>query len=155
MKKNSKLKLKIPPPVVTLVFSGLMYLVNTFSSFGQGFFLQSFLVLALLIVSCVLLLPAAIEFYKKKTTVNPFKPEKTSVLVVEGVYKYSRNPMYLGMACLLAAWALWLGNPFNSLVFVAYIVYMNKFQIIVEELALHNLFGDEYVQYKNKVRRWI
>lgn len=155
MKQNSKLKLKIPPPVVTLVFAVLMYLTNSWIKIEFSFFLQPYFITILFVVSGVLLIPAVVEFYRKKTTVNPLKPETTSVLVIQGVYNYSRNPMYLGMACLLVAWALWLGNPFNGLVFIAYIAYMNTFQIAVEESALSNLFGHEYTQYKNKVRRWI
>tara|TARA_R110002072_G_scaffold172728_1_gene326960 strand:- start:43007 stop:43474 length:468 start_codon:yes stop_codon:yes gene_type:complete len=155
MKKYSEIRLKIPPPVVTLVFAGLMYLVNFIFTFEVIFRLQLLMVAAFFVIACFLLFPALIAFYKHKTTVNPLKPETASVLVIQGVYQYSRNPMYLGMASLLMAWCFWLGNPLNFIIFGLFIAYMNTFQIAVEEQALEKIFGVEFKRYKNKVRPWI
>ena len=155
MKKTSEIKLKIPPPVVTLAFAALMYLLNSIINFEVQLLVQIWLVVSFLIVASIMLLPAVMEFYKNKTTVNPLKPESASVLVIQGVYRYSRNPMYLGMACILISLFFWIGNPLNIFVFTAYIAYMNRFQIIVEEQALAAIFGEEFELYKTKVRRWI
>ena len=155
MNKSSEIGLKIPPPIVTLAFTAFMYLINAFFTFEFTFYLQVWFVIVFIVIAGFLLFPAIIEFYKNNTTVNPLKPETTRVLVIQGVYRYSRNPMYLGMASLLVAWCLWLGNPLNFIIFVLFIMYMNKFQIEIEELALEDIFGDEFERYKKAVRRWI
>ncbi|AEJ04528.1 hypothetical protein PSTAB_1247 [Stutzerimonas stutzeri] len=83
------------------------------------------------------------------------QPQQASVLVESGIYQYSRNPMYLGFAIILAAWALALGSPLTLLGVVAFVLYMNRFQIAPEEWALEALFGESFVRYRARVRRWI
>ena len=82
-------------------------------------------------------------------------PEKSSALVCTGIYKYSRNPMYLGMALLLLAWAIYLASVWALLGVMAYVLYITRFQIIPEERVMEKLFGQEYLAYKAKVRRWL
>ena len=94
-------------------------------------------------------------FFRAKTTVNPLKPENSKVLVVAGLYKFTRNPMYLGMLLLLFGWTFWLGNPVGLCLPFIFVWYITKFQIKPEELALVDIFGDQYVQYKQQVRRWL
>lgn len=155
MKQTSSIKIKIPPPIVTLVFAFLMFLIAYSVKLNVPIFGKAILLSFGGLVSALLLLPALIQFYRSKTTVNPLKPETAKFLVVSGVYKYSRNPMYLGMATLLLTWGLYLGNPLNLILFFAYILYMNRFQIMYEEVALQKIFGEDFSNYKNKVRRWI
>ena len=93
--------------------------------------------------------------HRARTTVNPMQPQQASVLVESGIYQYSRNPMYLGFAIILAAWALALGSPLTLLGVVAFVLYMNRFQIAPEEWALEALFGESFVRYRARVRRWI
>lgn len=138
-----------------MFFVGLMYFVHSVILIRFHFTFHIVWVIGLFAISCFLLLPAVLEFYKHKTTVNPLKPQAASALVIKGVYKYSRNPMYLGMACLLAAWCVWLGNPINIVCLIGFIFYMNRFQILPEEKALEELFGEDFNQYKSQVRRWI
>jgi len=80
-----------------------------------------------------------LSFHRARTTVNPMQPQQASVLVESGIYQYSRNPMYLGFAIILAAWALALGSPLTLLGVVAFVLYMNRFQIAPEEWALGTL----------------
>ena len=156
MKESSEVKLKIPPPIVTLVFGVLMFFLDELYSFDVvSIVIRNGVIAVLLFVASFLLFPAVAQFYKNKTTVNPFKPEKTKVLVVEGVYRYSRNPMYLGMALVLLAWGVFLSNPVNVITFFGFIFYMNYFQIKPEEYALDNIFGDSFQKYRLRVRRWI
>lgn len=155
MKDSTKINLKIPPPVVTLAFSGLMYVLDWFYTFKISSASLIWLIVLLLSIASFLLLPAVAQFYKNKTTVNPLKPETSKVLVTEGVYYYSRNPMYLGMALVLLAWGVFLANPINIILFIGFIVYMNELQIKLEEEALDAIFGDEFKKYKHNVRRWI
>ena len=95
------------------------------------------------------------SFRRARTTVNPLKPESTSSLVVSGVYRVSRNPMYLGMLLALLAWAVLLSNVLAFMVVPAFVLYMNRFQISPEEIVLAKLFGEEYATYRSRVRRWI
>ena len=88
------------------------------------------------------------------TTFDPTKPDRASRLVVSGIYRFTRNPMYLGFAVLLVAEALWLASPWavgGPLLFVSFI---DRFQIRPEERALRSKFGGEYEAYERNVRRW-
>lgn len=132
-----------------------MYLVNKFLTVGSFDFLgREYLISFLLGMAIVITILALFQFYRARTTVDPSNPEKASSLVVTGLYKYSRNPMYLAMLLLLLALGLLLGNAFNVLVAAGFVAYMNRFQIIPEEQALLKTFGKAYSQYCIEVRRW-
>jgi protein-S-isoprenylcysteine O-methyltransferase Ste14 len=149
------MKLKLPPAIVFLVFGILMYLLAEFLPVGYfDFFGRRYLIKALLILAVVISCVALIQFYLAKTSIDPKNPSKASSLVSNGIYKYSRNPMYLGLLLILLAWALWLGNAFNVLLAAGFVSYMNAFQIQPEESTLTSLFGKEYKNYCIKVRRW-
>lgn len=94
-------------------------------------------------------------FRKAKTTTNPIKIHSSSSLVTWGVYRRSRNPMYLGGLMMLSGWALILSNVPAFVWLALYVVYINRFQIAPEERALTSLFGNEYVAYQARVRRWL
>ena len=98
---------------------------------------------------------AVITFRRGKTTINPLKPDTASQLMRTGIYRLSRNPMYLGMLLMLCAWTIWLGNLINLVALPLFVWYMTKFQIIPEELALAELFQEEFSTFKAEVRRWI
>jgi protein-S-isoprenylcysteine O-methyltransferase Ste14 len=100
-------------------------------------------------------LAGVISFRRAKTTVNPFKPETTTTLVNTGIYAISRNPMYVGFAFFLLAWAVYLSSPWISIGVVGFVLYMNHFQIEPEELALKDIFGIEFTRYQENVRRWL
>lgn len=92
---------------------------------------------------------------EKKTTMTPFAPSKASTLATDGIYAYTRNPMYLGLATVLSAWSLYLDAPVVGAVGVAaYVAYISYFQIRPEEEALKKIFP-EYSSYAQRVRRWI
>lgn len=147
--------IKIPPPIVTSIFAFFMFLISYFIDYEIEITGKRFGIVFLCVISFLLLFPAILQFYRSKTTVNPLKPENTKVLVIKGVYNYSRNPMYLGMAIILLAWCLYLQNPINLMLFIFFIFYMNHFQIKIEEQALEKIFGEDFVKYKERVRRWI
>ncbi|MCW8328560.1 isoprenylcysteine carboxylmethyltransferase family protein [Photobacterium sp. SDRW27] len=147
--------LKLPPPVVLLVTLGGMYLFSyywpiwTFSFFGQ-----SMLVLLCCLFGTLIGLAGIVAFAKARTTVDPRKPDRTSRLVTSGVYRFSRNPMYLGLVFLLVA-AFFYFSALSSVIMIPlFVFYMNNFQIGPEEDVLEALFGDEYRQYCEQVRRW-
>ena len=95
------------------------------------------------------------SFYKARTTINPLEPSEATHFVSEGIYKLSRNPMYVGLACCLISWAIWLSYLLPWLGVLLFIAYMTRFQIIPEEHVLRQKFGDEYQNYCLKVRRWL
>ncbi|SMB27567.1 conserved protein of unknown function [Sterolibacterium denitrificans] len=90
-----------------------------------------------------------------RTTVNPLAPGRSNSVVRTGPYRFTRNPMYLGMALLLLAWCIHLRNPLAPLSILAFFVYIIRFQIIPEERALLAKFGDAYAAYLSDVRRWL
>ena len=114
------------------------------------------------IVAVVLFLVAAAigmagvrAFHRARTTSNPLRPERASALVSSGIYRYTRNPMYVALALALLAWAAWLGHALAPAGVVAFVAWMNRFQIAPEERALQALFGEEFERYCAEVRRWL
>ncbi len=151
-----KLALKIPPPVQALIFGALMWVVDRQLPGGQFDFGMQLSVATLFVVAGVVLVTTSmLAFRRAKTTVDPFQPEETSHLVVDGVFRYSRNPMYVSLALVLIGWAVWLGSIFNLVVLALFISYITVFQIKPEEKVLRSLFGESYEQYCSNVRRWI
>ncbi|WP_373518993.1 isoprenylcysteine carboxylmethyltransferase family protein [Pricia sp.] len=149
------MKLKIPPIVVFLVSGSLMYLLAEFLPAGYfDFFGRHYLMIFLAAFGIVIAGVALFQFYAAKTTIDPTQPDKTKKLVVNGIYAYSRNPMYLAMLLLLLAWGIWLGNAFNTLLAAGFVAYMNRFQIEPEEHALTKIFNKDYKQYCVLARRW-
>lgn len=96
-----------------------------------------------------------LAFRRAKTTVSPVKASSASSLVILGVYRYTRNPMYVGLSLTLLAWAVVLANPLAVLWVAVYLLYITRFQILPEERVLGSLFGAEYEAYKERVRRWV
>lgn len=146
----------VPPPVVVAIIGVVMWAVGRKLELGKfEAALQAPVAGALLIVGLSLMIVAVASFIAAKTTVNPLRPSRTSSLVTTGIFRISRNPMYLGDLLVLAALAVWLGNVVNVVLLVFFIWYINRFQIIPEERALTNLFGESYVAYFSRVRRWL
>lgn len=111
--------------------------------------------LALALTGLGVTVGGVISFRRAQTTVNPIHPEKTSALVRSGVYAVTRNPMYLGSVLILVAWAVFLSSALALLGPIAFVFYMNRFQIRPEERILASLFGASYAEYCSRVRRWI
>mgnify|MGYP001182567031 FL=1 len=145
---------KIPPPIVTLVFGlsiyfsrGIFQVVEIKYSFYFG--------ILLLILGFIILISAVRLFRKDETTVNPLSPEQATKLVTDGIFKYSRNPMYLGMALVLGSIAIFF-NLIGGIILVAlFCAYITKFQILPEERAMRDLFSDDFDKYTKVTRRWI
>ena len=94
-------------------------------------------------------------FRRARTTVNPLRPDKATALVTSGIFRWTRNPMYLGLSLALLGWAAYLAHPLAALGVPAFVVWMNQWQIPQEERALAQLFGDEFARYRTRVRRWL
>ena len=157
MTDSSKwLELKIPPLIVWLVFAGAMLGV-AYSAPSLTFSLASSSAIAVILVALgvAVTLAGVIAFRDKRTTVNPLQPQKTSALVTSGIYRVTRNPMYVGMAFLLTAWAVYLASAWALLGPLLFVAYITRFQILPEEAALHRLFGASFAAYCQRVRRWL
>ena len=94
-------------------------------------------------------------FRKAKTTVTPLHPDKASSLVTMGIYQYMRNPMYFGLLLILFSFGLYLQNLASMFVLPIYVWFISKYQIMPEEEVLYKVFGDDYKNYQDSVRRWI
>jgi len=111
---------------------------------------------ALLLIGALIIgLAAVYGFRRAKTTVNPLKPEASTALVTGGLYRWTRNPMYLAMLLLLLAWACIVSNWAALAILPLFVAYLNRFQIGPEERALQARFGAEFESYRRKVRRWL
>ena len=145
---------KIPPPIVTLIFGCAIYLSRKiFPEIEIQY--ASFFGMFLLLLGFFILISAVKLFRNDKTTVNPLSPEQATKLVTNGIFKLSRNPMYLGMAVILASVAMFF-NIIGGIIFMAlFCLYITKFQIIPEEKAMKELFAQDFEQYMQATRRWI
>ena len=147
---------KIPPVLLLLINGALMWLLarTDFAypfDFGYPLLAASIFVL----LGAGIAVSAVREFRRVHTTVNPMRPENATTLVDTGVFAFSRNPMYLGLALLLVGWGTWLGSAGSFAVIVLFVLAMTVLQIKPEENALAQIFGDDYVKYCQRVRRWI
>jgi protein-S-isoprenylcysteine O-methyltransferase Ste14 len=151
-----RLELKIPPVALVLFMAALMWLASlAIPAFGFRFPARHFFAASVAVAGAIITGLGIVSFRRARTTVNPLKPDQTSSLVVSGIYRFTRNPMYLGFLLILLGWAIFLSNVMAFLLLPAFILYMNRFQIEPEDKALAALFGQQFVTYTSRVRRWL
>jgi protein-S-isoprenylcysteine O-methyltransferase Ste14 len=152
----SVIDLKIPPPIIGLSCAALAWSASWLvPSVNATWPFQGSIAALIALPGLALDIWALTAFRSARTTVNPFAPDRSSTIVRSGPYRFSRNPMYLGMAILLSAWATFLGNPIAGLSVLLFIGYITRFQIIPEERILLARFGAPYAAYLSEVRRWL
>ena len=142
---------KIPPPIVTVIILSIIYLFDL-NEYNLNTDLISIITL---LIGLIFIISAVIQFINRKTTVNPTKPHKTSTLVITGIYKITRNPMYFGMLLIIISFALYKASIISLILIPLFIFYINKFQIEPEEFEMRKKFGIKYEDYCKKVDRWI
>lgn len=150
------LELKVPPVAVLLLCGGGMWLLSSLAP-ALALSIPGRRLLAV-VVACAGLatgLAGVLAFRAAQTTFDPRYPHQSSALVRTGMYRRSRNPMYLGLLLMLLGWATFLANGLAFMVLPVFVLYMNRFQIVPEEHAMLASFGDEYRDYRVAVRRWI
>jgi protein-S-isoprenylcysteine O-methyltransferase Ste14 len=151
-----KLELKVPPDVVEILLAALMWLVATRTpSLDEPLVYRVFVALVLFVPAVAVVVAARVSLARAATTFSPITPERSSRLVTTGVYRRTRNPMYLGMLLALLALAALLANPFCLFLCAAFVAYMDRFQIAPEERVLSARFGSAYEAYARGVRRWV
>jgi protein-S-isoprenylcysteine O-methyltransferase Ste14 len=152
----SWLELRVPPPVVMAVVALLMWFgARAFPNLDFQMPAGGALALAIALVGLAIAVVAVVQFRRAGTTPNPMKPQESASVVVTGVYRYSRNPMYVGDLLILAGWAIWLANLPTFLGLPLFIAYINRYQIGPEERALSARHGTAYADYRHAVRRWL
>ena len=146
----------IPPPIVLALAALLMWALDRWMPLAQwitspwnrlGWLAAG--------VGVAIAIAAGMRFRRVGTTVNPLDPSKASHLVTDGVFRVSRNPMYLGLVLLLIGWAICLGSASPWLVPPLFVIVLTVVQIIPEEQALSRRFGEQYLSYRRSVARWI
>lgn len=149
-------KTRIPPPLYTLLAGVVMLLLHRYLPgpviLGSVITPWAWLVAAL---GGAVTAWAVVTFRRARTTLNPLAPSKARRLVTHGPYNVTRNPMYLGLSILLLGWAGWLGTLSGFFVLPVFVALVTYQQILPEERALEDLFGEEYVRYRHTVRRWL
>ena len=142
---------KIPPPIVTIIILSIIYLFDV-NEYNLN---TDIISIVILFIGIIFIISAVIQFVNRKTTVNPTKPHKTTTLVITGIYKITRNPMYLGMLLIIISFAFYKTSIISLILIPFFIFYINKFQIELEEYEMRKKFGKEYEDYCKKVDRWI
>ncbi len=146
--------IKIPPPILVFILITSNYFSQNQLEIIHLPFKYSISVLILLVGTLILISPV-FKFIKSKTTVNPVKFKKVNKLVTSGIYKYSRNPMYLGMILIIISTSIYYLNYYSLVTPFIFYFWINRFQIKREEIFLTEKFGKEYLSYMSKTRRWI
>ena len=145
---------KIPPPILVLILVSSNY----FSSKKIDLIHlpnQDLISIIILLIGILILINPIFKFIKSKTTIDPIKFTKVNKLIISGIYKYSRNPMYLGLLMIVISTSIFFLNIFSITTPFLFYCWINRFQIKREEIFLTEKFGKEYMLYKTKTRRWI
>ena len=147
---------RVPPVVVTVGMAFLMFLVSRLTRplpiaplFRYG------LAIVLASLGAVLAILAVCEFGKAQTSVNPLDLNRTRALVIEGVFRLSRNPMYVAMLLFLIAVGCMMASPLAIAVAFLFVPLITRLQILPEERVLAERFGPDYIAYCREVRRWL
>ncbi len=150
------LELKIPPVAMGLIFGTAMWAAARYAPvFSFVLPAGRFIAAGLAVAGLVFAILGVVSFRRAGTTVNPLQPAAASSLVISGIYRRTRNPMYLGLLLVLLGWGALLANALAFVFTAAFIFLMNRLQILPEERILAARFGTAFTDYQSAVRRWI
>ena len=149
-----RLRNRIPPPIVTLTFILLSFwLANYLPKLAFNY--QGLSSLLMILIGLTIIVIGVKTFNNSDTTINPLNPSEASHLVTEGVFSYTRNPMYLGMVIILLGVSIYNGVYIGIIILPCFIFYITEFQIKPEEEAMEEIFPGDYTDYLKRVRRWL
>lgn len=151
----SALENRIPPPLVLIVCLVLMKLISSKVAGHWQVDNMHWLAIPIALLGFAIAIAGVVGFRKARTTVNPLNPSKATSLVTAGIYRYTRNPMYLGMLLVTIAFAVSLSSYWSFIGVVVFALYITRFQIVPEERAMRELFGAEFTQYCSQTSRWL
>ena len=150
------LETMVPPPIVAVSIGVGMWLISIVVPHAIPSMAPRLIAaLAIALLGGATAASGAAAFRKAHTTVNPLHPERTSAVVSNGIFRVTRNPMYLGLLLVLLGVAVFLWSLPALVGPLAFVAYIWGFQIVPEERVLERKFGTEYVEYKRRVRRWL
>jgi protein-S-isoprenylcysteine O-methyltransferase Ste14 len=156
MHAGSSLELRVPPVAVASVAALCMWMLARWTpGLGWGGYWRLGAAVSLFVAGVVVAVAGVLEFRRARTTVNPTTPQAATSMVRSGIYRHTRNPMYLGMLLVLAGWAVWLASLAAVAVLPVFVLYLNRLQIEPEERALASRFGADFEEYRRSVRRWL
>jgi protein-S-isoprenylcysteine O-methyltransferase Ste14 len=147
---------RIPPPIVAILLAAGMWMLAPLGPhlpLSLEWRENAGIAIALVGISVDFI--GVVTFLRARTTINPLRPHKAATLVTVGIYRVTRNPMYVGLALLMLGWAAYLGSAWGFPGPVLFVLYMNRFQIKPEERVLRDNFGEDYEAYAARVRRWL
>jgi protein-S-isoprenylcysteine O-methyltransferase Ste14 len=145
-----------PPPLFYVVIFFISILLQHYISISKDFFegnISRYLAPIFIGLGVISVLPALITFFKSKNTLVTILPAKS--LQTKGIYSISRNPMYMGLLFVYVGIALMKGNWWTFILIPLVVLIINQLVIRKEENYLERAFGQEYLDYKSKVRRWL
>lgn len=150
------MKNTIPPPII-LLLSGIAMWFLAHSEFAYTISYPFALITAIILAAIgIFVCASAIRQFKSvETTISPLQPDSATSLVHSGIFARTRNPMYLGLFLILSGWAVWLQSVSNAIILLAFVFWLTELQIKPEEEALRKVFGQGYIDYCKRVRRWI
>lgn len=150
------LQLKLPP-LLLMVLVGVMMAIVAYGLPGLSLRvpLREWLSIAFTSAGIWIACAGVLAFRRHHTTVDPTRPKNASSLVSTGVYRLSRNPMYLGFLLILCGWAVFLGSLPALLLLPLFVMYLNRYQILPEEQFLSGKFGRDFTEYCTAARRWV
>ncbi len=147
---------RLPPPVLLVVVGALMGAIAQLTSALDTTPLVHYGTTFVLAMLGFAVNAAGFRTIRRAgSTIDPTRPSATSALVVEGPFRATRNPMYVGFVLMLLAWAAFLRSPWALTGPVFFVVYLTRFQIEPEERALRAKFGNSFEDYAARVRRWL
>ena len=150
------MELKVIPVIQVIITALLMVtLAKLLPELSYSCYLSHIISKFLFTLAAIIGLLAVYCFQKAKTTINPSQPEKATSIVDSGIYRFSRNPMYLALLFVVITLAVYLQNIASFFIIPLFIGYITRFQIIPEERALMTVFGEDFTIYCKKVRRWL
>ena len=152
---STRLELKVPPVILVAITAIAMWLTGVaLPWFSMSNNYRAPLAAVVLLAGLGITLSGVRTFASARTTVSPLDPSSTQSLVTTGVYRWTRNPMYVGFVLILVAWGVWLSAVTSIAWVVLFAWYLQRFQILPEERALRSKFGATFEDYARRVRRW-
>jgi len=147
---------RIPPPLVVIIVGAAMKLFAPLThTVIQTSEWRWWAAGTLIIAGLTVVTLGFVEFRRARTTIDPVDITAASSLVTSGVFRLTRNPMYLGFTLLLIGWAVYLSSPWTVVGPIVFVLFIQRFQIQPEERVMRQKFGDAYVNYVEAVRRWL
>lgn len=147
--------LRVPPPVLVLVTALVMWGgAWDAAPFPRPAWLLP-ATIGVLLTGVIIAGAGVAGLRAANTTVSPTHPDASKALVQTGIYRFTRNPIYLGLLLILTAWAMRLWQPQSFIALPVFAAWIHRFQIIPEERALRTSFGERFDEYAANTRRWL